>query len=324
MLFYIARRLLGFIPLLFGISLVTFSIIVAAPGSPIDVMSDMNPDVSPEARLQLEEYYGLNEPVHTQYFLWLGRLVQGDLGTSFSQDRRPVADKILEALPITLTLNLLSLLFTLVMAIPIGVYSATHQYSLGDRAATVFVFLGFAMPGFWLMLLCMSLFGEQLGWLPISGLKSLDHASMTPWGQFVDSFKHLVMPVGIPAITGLAGMSRYMRSSLLEVWRQDYVTTARAKGLSERTVVWRHAVRNALLPVITLLGFSVPGLIGGSVISETIFAIPGMGRLMLNAVFMRDYPVVMGVMFSGAVLTLIGSLLADVCYAIADPRLRRS
>ncbi|MFT4572408.1 MAG: peptide/nickel transport system permease protein, partial [Candidatus Binatia bacterium] len=276
------------------------------------------------ARIQLEKYYGLDEPIHVQYWLWLGRVVRGDLGTSFARDRRPVTDKVLEALPVTLTLNVLSLAFILVMSIPIGIYSATHQYSLIDRGTTVFVFLGFAMPGFWLALLCMTLFGEQLGWLPISGLKSMDHDSMSAWGQFVDSAKHLVMPVGIPAITGLAGMSRYMRSSMLEVWRQDYVTTARAKGLSESTVIWRHAVRNALLPVITLLGLSIPGLIGGSVISETIFAIPGMGRLFFNSVLMRDYPMVMGITLIGAVLTLIGNLVADVLYAVVDPRLRRS
>ncbi|MFT5039886.1 MAG: peptide/nickel transport system permease protein [Hyphomicrobiaceae bacterium] len=324
MLVYIARRLIGFFPLLLGISLVAFMVMSLAPGSPVDMMTDLNPDVSPQARIQLEKYYGLDEPIHVQYWLWLGRVVRGDLGTSFARDRRPVTDKVLEALPVTLTLNVLSLAFILVMSIPIGIYSATHQYSLIDRGTTVFVFLGFAMPGFWLALLCMTLFGEQLGWLPISGLKSMDHDSMSAWGQFVDSAKHLVMPVGIPAITGLAGMSRYMRSSMLEVWRQDYVTTARAKGLSESTVIWRHAVRNALLPVITLLGLSIPGLIGGSVISETIFAIPGMGRLFFNSVLMRDYPMVMGITLIGAVLTLIGNLVADVLYAVVDPRLRRS
>jgi peptide/nickel transport system permease protein len=323
-LVYIARRLIGFFPLLLGISLVAFMVMSLAPGSPVDMMTDLNPDVSPQARIQLEKYYGLDEPIHVQYWLWLGRVVRGDLGTSFARDRRPVTDKVLEALPVTLTLNVLSLAFILVMSIPIGIYSATHQYSLIDRGTTVFVFLGFAMPGFWLALLCMTLFGEQLGWLPISGLKSMDHDSMSAWGQFVDSAKHLVMPVGIPAITGLAGMSRYMRSSMLEVWRQDYVTTARAKGLSESTVIWRHAVRNALLPVITLLGLSIPGLIGGSVISETIFAIPGMGRLFFNSVLMRDYPMVMGITLIGAVLTLIGNLVADVLYAVVDPRLRRS
>lgn len=320
---YIARRVLGFIPMLFGISLISFLIMSFAPGSPVDLMTDMNPDVSPEARVHLEEYFGLNKPLHTQYILWLGRTVRGDLGTSFGRDRRPVLDKVLEALPITLMLNVLSLSLILAASIPIGIYSATHQYSLIDRGTTIFVFLGFAMPGFWLALLCMMLFGEHLGWLPISGLSSMGADSMSNWDWLVDRVKHLILPVGIPAVTGLAGLSRYMRSSMLEVWRQDYVTTARAKGLPERVVIWRHAVRNALLPVITILGLSIPGLIGGSVISETIFAIPGMGRLFYTSVLMRDHPMVMGIVLMGAVLTLVGNLVADVMYAVADPRLRR-
>jgi peptide/nickel transport system permease protein len=209
------------------------------------------------------------------------------------------------------------------MAIPIGVYSAMHPYSWSDRATTVFVFLGFAMPTFWLALLCMLLFGVYLDWLPVSGLKSLGYDSLSTFGKIQDRVAHLILPVSISALTGLAGMSRYMRSSMLEVVRQDYITTARAKGLSESAVTWGHAVRNASLPVITLLGLSVPGLIGGSVIFETIFAIPGMGRLFYGSVMMRDYPVVMGVLVLGAVLTLLGNLAADIMYAVADPRLRR-
>ena len=323
MLSYAARRLAGFVPLLIGITFVAFSVMIFAPGSPVDLMTDLNPDASPEARERLEEYYGLNEPIHVQYALWLKRIAKGDLGTSFSRDRRPVFDKVFEALPVTLLLNVLSLTLILCAAIPIGIFSATHQYSFADRATTVFVFLGFAMPGFWLALLCMMLFGEQLGWLPISGLRSLDYPSMSTAGQLLDRVRHLILPVGISAVTGLAGLSRYMRSSMLEVIRQDYIVTARAKGLSERVVIYRHALRNALLPVITILGLSIPGLIGGSVISETIFAIPGMGRLFYNSVLMRDYPVVMGVVLMGAVLTLVGNLVADLAYAAVDPRLRR-
>jgi peptide/nickel transport system permease protein len=240
-----------------------------------------------------------------------------------SRDARPVLDKITEALPVTLLLNAMSLCLILAMAIPIGVYSATHQYSTADRVTTVAVFLGFAMPTFWLALLCMMFFGVELGWLPVSGLKSLDHDSLGLGARMMDRARHLIMPVGVAAVTSLAGMSRYMRSSMLEVFRQDYVTTARAKGLTERVVVYRHAMRNALLPVITILGLSIPGLVGGSVIFETIFAIPGMGRLFYGAVMSRDYTVVMGVLVIGALLTLVGNLLADIMYAVADPRLRR-
>jgi len=320
---YLARRILSLIPLLIGITFVSFVVIQAAPGSPVELMVDMNPDASPELRERLEQYWGLDQPTHVQYWRWLRRIAIGDFGVSFAADQRPVLDKVAEALPITLLLNALSLALILLMSIPIGVYSATHRHSTIDRFATVFVFLGFAMPTFWLALLCMMFFGVELGWLPISGLQSLDYEGMSTLGRIGDRARHLILPVTIASVTSLAGMSRYMRSSMLEVVRQDYITTARAKGLSERTVIYRHALRNALLPVVTILGLSVPGLIGGAVIFETIFAIPGMGRLFYDSVMMRDYQVVMGVLVMGAVLTLLGNLLADVMYVIVDPRLRR-
>lgn len=323
MLSYLAKRLAGFFPLLLGISFVSFMVMAMAPGNPVDLMTDMNPKASPESRVQLEKYYGLDQPLYVQYGLWLKRIVKGDFGTSFSRDRRPVLDKILEALPVTLLLNVLQLTLILALAIPIGIYSAARQYSFADRVITVFVFIGFAMPGFWIALLGMMLFGEHLGWLPISGLRSLDYDSMTALGKATDRIAHLVLPVGIAAVTGLAGMSRYMRSSMLEVLRQDYVQTARAKGLSERVVLMRHALRNALMPVVTLLGLSIPGLIGGAVIAETIFAIPGMGRLFYTSVLSRDYPVVMGITLIGALLTLVGNLVADLLYVAVDPRLRK-
>jgi len=320
---YLARRLITLIPLLLGITFVSFVVIQAAPGSPVELMTDMNPDASPELRQKLEQYWGLDQPIHVQYWRWLQRLAVGDFGVSFAADQRPVLDKITDALPITLLLNALSLAFILLMSIPIGVYSATHRYSTLDRVTTVLVFLGFAMPTFWLALLCMMLFGVELGWLPISGLQSLQHEQLSIFGRFLDRARHLVLPVVISSVTSLAGLSRYMRSSMLEVIRQDYITTARSKGLSERIVIYRHALRNALLPVVTILGLSVPGLIGGAVIFETMFAIPGMGRLFYDSVMQRDYMVVMGVLVMGAVLTLVGNLLADIMYAIVDPRLRR-
>jgi peptide/nickel transport system permease protein len=219
---------------------------------------------------------------------------------------------------------LLSLLLILVVAIPLGVLSAVRQDSLFDRVAGVVVFIGFAVPTFWLALLLMILFGVHLGWLPISGIRSLNSEYLPPGMALWDLIRHLILPVLLAAFGGLAGLSRYMRANMLEVIRQDYILTARAKGLSERVVIYRHALRNALLPVITILGLSVPGLIGGSVIFETIFAIPGMGQLFYMAVMARDYPVVMGILFIGAVLTLFGNLIADVSYALADPRIRVS
>ncbi len=245
-----------------------------------------------------------------------------DFGRSFAPDNRPVIDKIAERIPITLLINILSLVLILAAAIPIGVMSAVKQNSFFDKATTVFVFLGFAIPSFWLALLLMILFGVKLDLLPISGFRSLNYGELSPLGQFFDIANHLILPVFVSAFGGLAGMSRYMRSNMLEVIRQDYITTARAKGLDERTVIFKHAFRNALLPVITILGLSVPGLIGGGVIFETIFAIPGMGQLFYQSVMMRDYPTIMGILVIGAILTLIGNLLADLFYSLADPRIR--
>jgi len=324
MLRYIVKRLLFMIPLLFGITVICFTVMHLAPGSPTDLQTQMNPRASVEMKERLRAMYDLDKPLPEQYIRWVGKLAVLDLGVSFSTDRRPVADKILERLPITILLNVLSLLLILVVAIPLGVLSAVRQDSLFDRVAGVVVFIGFAVPTFWLALLLMILFGVHLGWLPISGIRSLNAEYLPPGMALWDLIRHLILPVLLAAFGGLAGLSRYMRANMLEVIRQDYILTARAKGLSERVVIYRHALRNALLPVITILGLSVPGLIGGSVIFETIFAIPGMGQLFYMAVMARDYPVVMGILFIGAVLTLIGNLIADVSYALADPRIRVS
>jgi peptide/nickel transport system permease protein len=324
MLRYIAKRLLFMIPLLFGITVICFTVMHLAPGSPTDLQTQMNPRASVEMKERLRAMYDLDKPLPEQYIRWVGKLAVLDLGVSFSTDRRPVADKILERLPITILLNVISLLLILVVAIPLGVLSAVRQDSLFDRVAGVVVFIGFAVPTFWLALLLMILFGVHLGWLPISGIRSLNSEYLPPGMALWDLIRHLILPVLLAAFGGLAGLSRYMRANMLEVIRQDYILTARAKGLSERVVIYRHALRNALLPVITILGLSVPGLIGGSVIFETIFAIPGMGQLFYMAVMARDYPVVMGILFIGAVLTLFGNLIADVSYALADPRIRVS
>jgi peptide/nickel transport system permease protein len=319
---YIGKRLLLMIPLLVGITLVSFVVIHLAPGTPVELQTSLNPKVSLEAQKRLRELYGLDKPLTVQYWDWLSRLARLDFGLSFSPDRRPVWDKIKERLPVTITLNLLSMLIILGVAIPIGVLAAVHPHSLFDRATSLLVFFGFAMPTFWLALLLIMFFGVYLDWLPISGLTSLTYPQLGFWGKIRDLASHLVLPVLVAAFGGLAGMSRYMRGNMLEVIRQDYITTARAKGLPERTVIFKHALRNALLPVITILGLSVPGLIGGSVIFESIFAIPGMGQLFYGAVMARDYPLVMGELVIGAVLTLLGNLLADVGYALVDPRMR--
>jgi peptide/nickel transport system permease protein len=324
------KRFLEMIPTLFGITLLSFFIIHLAPGKPTDILAELNPKITPEARAKLEEYYGLDKPIMVQYGLWLKRVVKLDFGESFSTDRRPVMEKIWDTkqpllerrLFITFLINVISMFLIFIIAIPIGVSSATHQYSLYDKVTTLFVFAGFAIPAFWLALLLMIFFGIYLDWLPISGMTSMNYESLSFFGKIWDRARHLILPVFVSSFGGLAGLSRYMRSSMLEVIRQDYITTARAKGLSQTTVIYRHGLKNALFPIITLLGLSVPGLIGGSVIFENIFSIPGMGQLFFMSVMTRDYPLVMGILTIGAVLTLLGNLMADICYMFADPRIR--
>lgn len=325
MLVFLQRLLLKFIWLavvFLGITVVSFFVIHLAPGKPTDLQTDMNPLVTPEAVARLEKLYGLDKPLHVQYGLWLGRLASLDFGNALTGDRRPVWDKIKERLPLTFGMNLAALLLTLGLAIPIGVTAAARQNGFFDRASTVFVFVGFAVPGFWLALLLMLLLGIAWPVLPISGITSLDFAHKGALARLADISAHLAIPMFIYVFGGLAGMSRYMRASMLEALRQDYILTARAKGLPERLVIYRHALRNALLPVITLLGLSVPGLIGGSVIIEQIFSLPGLGQLFYQAVMGRDYPLIMANLVLGAVLTLAGNMLADLGYSLADPRIR--
>jgi len=332
---YLLKRLFWMVPLLVGISLISFLIMHLAPGDITTTEAGFNPKASEESRQKLRKLYHLDEPLLTQYGYWLQRMGTLDFGTSFATHQRPVfwekkdehgneqKGLIQDALPITLLINVLSLGLIVIVALPLGVISALHQNGPPDRAITIFVFVGFAVPGFWLALMLMYWLGVAHDWLPISGLHSLDYEKMGVLAQIVDSAKHLAIPVFISALGGLAGISLFVKNGMLDVLHQDYITTARAKGLPENTVVYRHALRNAMLPLITLLGLSIPGLIGGSVIAESLFAIPGMGKLFYDAVMMRDFPVIMGILTIGAALTLIGNLLADIAYAWADPRVRR-
>lgn len=318
---YIIRRLLHMIPVLFGITVISFLVIHLAPGKPTDIMTQLNPKIDFEAREKLDRIYGLDRPLHIQYVNWLGRLLRFDFGRSFV-DGRAVTRKIFERLPITLLINVLAIFVIFLFAIPIGVKSAASPGSLFDKITTVFVFFGFAAPGFWLALLLMSFFGVRLGILPVSGITSLDFENFSLFGKVFDAARHLILPITVASIGGFAGVSRYMRQSMLSALSEDYIRTARAKGLSEKTVIYKHALRNALLPIITIIGLSVPGLISGSVIIETIFGISGIGRLMVESVFTRDYNIIMAELFISAILTLLGNLLADILYVYADPRIR--
>ncbi|MBQ7455987.1 MAG: ABC transporter permease [Desulfovibrio sp.] len=322
LLLRILRKCAWLLFVFLGITLVSFLVIHLAPGSPTDMEVTLNPLAGEAARKRLEALYGLDKSLTEQYLNWLVRLLHFDFGNSMSADARPVMTKILERLPLTVSMNVISLILTLLVAIPVGIFSACRQNSFWDHILTLFVFLGFAMPSFWLALLLMTWFGIDLQWLPISGLTAMNYDQMGSFDKFCDLAKHLTLPIMVYTLGSLAGMSRYMRSCMLEVLRQDYMTVAWAKGLSPFAVLVNHGLRNALLPVITLLGLSVPGLIGGSVIIESIFALPGLGNLFYAAVMARDYTMIMGNLVLGSILTLAGNLLADICYSLADPRIR--
>ncbi len=318
---YIFKRLLLSIPVLFGITLITFAIIHITPGGPTAIQSNMNAKVSADSVAKLRALYDLDKPVQVQYLKWLGRMARLDFGESFN-DNRPALDKILEKIPNTLLLNILSLFLIFIIAVPIGVYSAVKQNSVFDKIFSVSTLIGYSMPTFWLALLLMMYFGVYLHILPVSGMRSQDAGRFPLYLQIFDRLWHLALPVFVSAFGGLASISRYTRSSMLEVIRQDYIRTARAKGLPESRVIYKHALKNALLPIVTLLGLSLPGLIGGGFIFETIFSWPGMGRLGYEAAMNFDYTVIMGVVTFGAVLTLLGNIIADITYALVDPRIR--
>ncbi len=335
MILYLIKRLLWMIPMLIGISLISFFIMHLAPGDITSTEASFNPKASEESRQKLRKLYNLDKPIIIQYGLWLKRIIKLDFGNSFSSHQRPVLwekqDKsgnvikglIQESLPITLLINLIVIFIIFTISIILGTISAVRQSSWVDRSITLFVFVGFAIPGFWLALLLMYWTGVANQWLPISGLHSLDFQNLSTMDQFIDLLKHLVLPITISSLSGLAGISLYVRNGMLDILHQDFITTARSKGLSEKKVIFIHALRNAILPLITIIGLSIPGLIGGSVITESIFAIPGMGKLFYDSVLMRDFPVIMGILTIGSVLTLIGTLIADLGYAWADPRVRK-
>ncbi len=322
MLRFILRRTLLIIPMLFGITLISFFVIHLVPGEPGITELEMTPKVTKEARERIRSYYGLDKPIHVQYWMWLKRVVKLDFGISFTPDRRPVVDKILERLPITVTINLTSMAIIFLVGIPLGVYCARYKDSIMDKSLTAIIFAAYAAPTFWVALLLMIVFGVYLELLPVSGIRSFNFEELSFLEKVVDVGKHLLLPVLVSASGGIAAISRFMKNSVLEVLSQDYIRTAYAKGLPEKVVLKKHALRNALLPVITILGLSVPGLIGGSVIFESIFSIPGMGQLFYMSVMARDYPTIMGILVIGAFLTLLGNLLADIAYAVFDPRIR--
>lgn len=325
MISYLVRRLLGAIPLLLGILTIIFFIINLAPGDP--TLRYFNPNVAPEVIEQMRRNLGLDQPLHIQYWKWLTSFLTGDFGYSFGQ-RRPIGEILPEVLWNTLQLTLVSLVIIFVVGMLVGIVQAVRQYSVADNVLTFLALFFYSMPTFWFALMLSLLFAlkaSQWGWgfqLPSSGMTSVDYDYLTLGEQIRDRIAHLILPATALGIGSAAGVARYMRGSMLEVIHQDFIRTARAKGLSERTVIFKHALRNALIPIITLLGLYLPFLLSGAVLVETIFAWPGMGRLIVDAIFQRDYPLVMATSFVIAAVVVLGNLLSDVLYAVVDPRIR--
>ena len=325
MIGYLVRRLLGAIPLLLGILTLIFFVVHLAPGDP--TARFFNPNVSPEVIEQMRRNLGLDQPLHIQYWKWLSSFLTGDFGYSFGQ-MRPIGEILPETLGNTLQLTLVSLVVIFIIGMLIGIVQAVRQYSVADNVLTFLALFFYSMPSFWfalMLILIFSLRAGQEGWFlsfPASGMTSIDYEYLSTGGKVMDRLRHLVLPAVALGIGSAAGVARYMRGSMLEVIHQDFIRTARAKGLSERTVIFKHALRNALIPIITLLGLYLPFLLSGAVLVETIFAWPGMGRAIVEAILARDYPMVMATSFVIAAVVVLGNLLSDVLYAVVDPRIR--
>jgi peptide/nickel transport system permease protein len=320
---FAGRRLLQAIPLLLGIVTLTFVILHIAPGDP--TATYFNPNIPPDVLERMRVSMGLDRPLHIQYVSWVRAFLTGDFGYSYTQFR-PVADVIADALPKTLLLGAVSLVVIFIVGCVVGTIQAVRQYGLSDTMLTIGTLGIYSMPGFWLGLMLVlavsSPWWPDILRLPVSGMTSVDHEFMSPAGQMLDVSRHLVLPVIALGLASAAGIARYMRGEMLEVLQQDYIRTARAKGLRESRILVKHALRNALIPIVSLLGLFLPLLIGGSVVIEVVFSWPGMGRLMYDSILARDYPVVMASTFLFGALVVAGNLVADLLYAVVDPRIR--
>lgn len=325
MIGYVVKRTLGAIPLVLGVATVLFIVVNLAPGDPVSRL--VGPNVSPEAMDQMRSNWGLDEPLPVRYVKWLGALAQGEFGESFSR-RRPARDVVFEILPNTLLLSVVAIAGAFLIGILLGVLQAVRRGSVLDSVLSIVSLFFYSMPAFWLalmMVLVFSLQAQLWGWpisFPGSDMISVDYSLMTLPERLRDRVSHLVLPAMSLALILAAGIARYTRGSMIEVLGEDYIRTARAKGLPERTVIFRHALRNALLPILTLAGLYLPFLLSGAVFIETVFAWPGMGKLMVDSIATRDYPVVMAGGFLFAVVVVAGNLLADILYAAVDPRVR--
>ncbi len=311
---YILRRSLQMIPLLLGISIFLFIIMHVLPGGPMAMYLE-DPSITPEARARMLRAYGLDQPVPVQYMSWLGNMLRGDLGLSFA-NRQPVLFRIQQRMPATLHLLGAAYVLAILLAIPLGVTAALKQYSVLDYVTTIFAYIGISIPSFWFGIMMIMIFSVRLGWFPTGGRMPIGG------GSFLDGIRHLVLPTVVLSLYSIAAWSRFMRSSMLEVIRADYITTARSKGLSERKVIYKHALRNAVIPVVTVIALAGRILFSGALITEAIFAWPGMGRLFWDSVTKRDYPVLMGILMITALLVILFNLACDFMYAMIDPRIQ--
>ncbi len=326
MLWHVVKRTLQAIPLLIGIATILFIVMHLAPGDPIEMYMQRHRETfatgrtfDPKVEQLIRHKYGLDRSIPVQYLIWLRNLAHCDFGESF-QYHRSVSSLIAERLPYTLQLTALALLLGAMIGIAIGVLSAVRQYSALDKAVTLTSLIVYSIPEFWLSVMLILLFAVTLRWLPISQTRSLDYLLLSTPAKFADRLWHLVLPVSVLALGSAAGTARYMRNELLGVLNEEYVIAARARGLPESRVVLRHALRNALMPIVTIYGLELPFLVGGAAVVEKIFAWPGMGALAVDAVGARDYPVIMATSMIAALLVIAGNLLADVMYAVVDPR----
>lgn len=316
---YIVRRILQAIPLLLGILTILFFLVHLAPGDPTAIF--YNPEMDPEVLDLMRQNLGLDQPLHVQYVKWMASFLRGDFGYSFGL-HRPVLDVIKDSFPNTVVLSFSAIVVIFALGIVVGIVSAVRQYSLADNVLTFLAFFFYSMPTFWFGLMLLLLFSYKLGWLPASLATSIDYDQMGWAGKVGDRLAHLTLPALALGIGGAAGVARYTRGSLLEVIRQDYIRTARSKGLSERVVIFKHGLRNALITVVTLFGLYLPFLFSGAVLIETIFGWPGMGRVIVTAIFQRDYPLIMANTFIFASTVVLGNLIADITYCFVDPRIR--
>jgi peptide/nickel transport system permease protein len=315
---YLLKRLLIAVPSLLGISVILFTVLALAPGDPFGELAT-NPAVPPEVRHALRVKFGLDDPVAIRYVRWITAMLQGDWGFSFAS-RINVDTLILQRIPATLLVIGSAQILALMIALPVGVYSATRPYSIFDQIATTLSFVGFSLPTFFTGLLFILVFSVQLDWLPFV-YRDVD---ATGWRFYWEHFRQAIMPVSVLGLFLGASMTRYVRSAVLDVIRLDYVTTARAKGLGERTVIVKHVVRNALIPVVTLVALQMPAIFGGAIVTEQIFRIPGIGSLLISAILANDTPVIMAVTFVFACLVVFFNLVADVLYGWLDPRIKLS